>query len=95
MIGVGWVVGVVVGWLVRVRRVGGGGIYLVCGYGDYWCVLFYVWTKCGEVWVSLRLCVLGEGFHSLHWKMLSWLVFVGYMRLLRFRWEWIVCFSRG
>ena len=43
----------------------------------------------------LRLCVLEEGFHVLHWKMLSWLVFVGYVRGLRFRWEWIARFDMG
>ena len=27
-----------------------------------------------ESGVRLRLCVVGEGFHPLHWKILSWLV---------------------
>ncbi len=45
--------------------------------------------------VRLGFCVLWEGFHALHWKMLSWLVFIGSMWVLRLRCEWIVRSGKG
>jgi hypothetical protein len=41
--------------------------------------------------VRLRPLVVGDGFHALHWKMLSWLEFGRCMRVLRvLRRRWVV-----
>ena len=70
-----------VGGLGASVYVGGGGAFVVCGYGDYWFVLLYMWERSVEGYeVRLRLCVVEEEFQALHWKMLSWLVFVGCVR---------------
>jgi hypothetical protein len=46
--------------------------------------------------VKLRLCVVGEGFYALHWKMLSWLKFGRCMRVLRvLRSAWTVRDARS
>jgi hypothetical protein len=54
-------VGVVVGGLVRGIGVGGDGIYVVCGYGYCWFVLFYVGMECGGVWGKIEAVYIGRG----------------------------------
>ena len=56
-----------------------------------------VWGKVGLMsGARLRLCVVGEGFHPLHWKMLSWLVVDFCTRVFRvLRREEVVCGVSG
>jgi hypothetical protein len=84
--------------------VGGLGAWVRVGVRLTWCVDMVIAGSYSSMWVwsvegygvRLRLCVLGEGFHALHWKMLSWFVFDCCVRALRFfRCEWIVCAGRG
>jgi hypothetical protein len=105
----------VIGWgqLVLVVGVGVSGLLVSCGGGMYGVPLrrgvdgFGSVLGVGSLGVSMagvvpRACIAGDGFHALHWNMLSW--FGGCINVLRgflFGWGerdvvggWILCPGR-
>ena len=71
--GAGWGTGSLAGW----SKVEVGSVSSVGRWGF---VSKFLWGWVGLVsGVKLRLCVVGEGFQPLHWKIFSWLV-VGFFK---------------
>ena len=74
-----------------------GCLFSGVGFGSgFWVFIVFLGWSMGVSDVRVRPCVVGEGFHALHWKMLSWFVFGCLMRALRIlRWPWVVRDARG
>ena len=69
--------------------VGGSGVFVGCGHGESCVRLVYSGMGHGGVGCKIEAMCGLDGFHALHWKMLSWIEFgrcVRVLRVLRRRW---------